>query len=99
MEETFAGRKFHGFAFFWTIRECLFHEIFQTEASAKVYSREIPRKSGHLRRSLSKRLKERNLLIYSTAKVYSLENSNKPSSAKVYSREMEIFRGSAARFG
>ena len=41
-EETFAGRKFHGFVFFfWQIRESLFRKIFQTEASAKVYSRKI----------------------------------------------------------
>ena len=40
-EETFAGKKFRGFAVIWPIRECLFREIFQTETSAKVYSREI----------------------------------------------------------
>ena len=40
-EETFTGRKFHGFAFFLPIRKSLFREISQTEASAKVYSREI----------------------------------------------------------
>ena len=41
LEETFAGRNFRGFAVFWPIRESLFREIFRTEASAKVYSREI----------------------------------------------------------
>ena len=40
-EETFAGRKFRGFAVFWAIRKSLFHEIFRTEASAKVYFCEI----------------------------------------------------------
>ena len=40
-EETFAGRKFRSFAVFWPSHESLFREIFRTEASAKVYSREI----------------------------------------------------------
>ena len=40
-EETFAGRKFRDFAGFWPICESLFRKIFRTEASAKVYSREI----------------------------------------------------------
>ena len=40
-EETFAGGKFRGFAVFWPIRESLFREFFRTEASTKVYSREI----------------------------------------------------------
>ena len=40
-QETYAGRKFRAFADFWPIRESLFREIFRTEASVKVYSREI----------------------------------------------------------
>ena len=40
-KETFAGRKFPDFAFFCPIRASLFRKIFQTEASSKVYSREI----------------------------------------------------------
>ena len=40
MEETFAGRKFRGFAVICKIGESLFHEIFQSPSSAKVYSRE-----------------------------------------------------------
>ena len=40
-EETFAGRKFRGFAVFWPICESLFREIFQNAAYAKVYSHKI----------------------------------------------------------
>ena len=40
MEESFAGRKFRGFAVICQNRESLFHEIFQNPSSAKVYSRE-----------------------------------------------------------
>ena len=40
-EETFAVRKFRGFVAFWPIPESLFREISRTEASTKVYFREI----------------------------------------------------------